>query len=78
MTDTKENPDRPDNLRKPDDDDVDHGARVRFDDRARDHSPQLWATTHRGELARAFVAIVLGVFAILEKRKSGTKGEEIP
>ena len=42
-------PHRPDNLWEP----VpgDHGAHGSFDERATDHSPQLWATTHRGLLA---------------------------
>jgi NADP-dependent 3-hydroxy acid dehydrogenase YdfG len=31
----------------------DHGAHGRFDDRARTHSPQLWATAHRPWLAAA-------------------------
>jgi NAD(P)-dependent dehydrogenase (short-subunit alcohol dehydrogenase family) len=43
--------DRPDNLFKP----VagDHGAHGRFDDKARRHAPQLWASEHRGWIAAA-------------------------
>jgi short-subunit dehydrogenase len=46
QTDEPADPDRPANLWEP----VpgDHGARGRFDDRARRRSLQLWATTHRG------------------------------
>ena len=42
-------PHRPDNLWEP----VpgDHGAHGSFDEQAKAHSPQLWATTHRGLLA---------------------------
>ena len=49
---------RPDNLYDP----VpgDHGAHGIFDDNAHAHSPQLWATTHKGWLA-AGAATVLGV-----------------
>lgn len=68
MTDTTANPDRPDNLHEPVDDEIDYGAHGSFDDQAREHSPQLWATTHRGELAGAIVIIILGVFAAMEAR----------
>ena len=46
-----EDPDRPDNLHHPVDQDRDHGAHGRFDDRAQPFSPQLWADTHRGTIA---------------------------
>jgi len=53
QTDRPEDPTRPDNLFHP----VagDHGAHGPFDDRAKDRSLQLWATTHRGLLAVAAV-----------------------
>ncbi|MFF2350971.1 SDR family oxidoreductase [Kitasatospora sp. NPDC058115] len=41
------------NLWEPADDDVDHGARGRFDDEAHARSPQLWASQHRALLAAA-------------------------
>ena len=40
-------PNRPNNLWEPLDQDVDHGTHGRFDDRASSKSPQLFATTHR-------------------------------
>ena len=54
-------PDRRDNLWEP----VpgDHGARGRFDERASESSPQLWATTHRGLFALAGVGALLGAAA---------------
>ena len=61
QTDEPVSPDRRDNLWEP----VpgDHGARGRFDDRASDASPQLWATTHRGLFALAGVGALLGAAA---------------
>jgi hypothetical protein len=49
QTNEPEDPHRPDNLWQP----VagDHGAHGAFGDRATDHSPQLWAATHRRGLA---------------------------
>jgi NAD(P)-dependent dehydrogenase (short-subunit alcohol dehydrogenase family) len=46
QTDEPADPNRPDNLWEPVQ--GDHGAHGDFDSRARDYSPQLWATTHRG------------------------------
>ncbi|MFC5663852.1 SDR family oxidoreductase [Kitasatospora misakiensis] len=45
--------DDPANLWRPVDDVLDHGAHGRFDDEAREHSPQLWASQHHGLLAAA-------------------------
>jgi NAD(P)-dependent dehydrogenase (short-subunit alcohol dehydrogenase family) len=61
QTDEPVSPDRRDNLWEP----VpgDHGARGRFDDRATEASPQLWATTHRGLFALAGVGALLGAAA---------------
>lgn len=55
-------PNRPHNLWDP----VpgDHGAHGDFGSRAREWSPQLWATTHRGWLALAGVGIAAGVYAL--------------
>ena len=62
QTDEPEDPHRPDNLWKP----VpgDHGAYGPFDDRAKSHSLQLWATTHRRSLAAAALGIVVGAVAV--------------
>ncbi|HEX8560778.1 MAG TPA: SDR family oxidoreductase [Pyrinomonadaceae bacterium] len=61
QTDEPVSPARRDNLWEP----VpgDHGAHGRFDERASDASPQLWATTHRGLLALAGVGALLGAAA---------------
>jgi NAD(P)-dependent dehydrogenase (short-subunit alcohol dehydrogenase family) len=58
QTDEPVEPDRHDNLWEP----IrgDHGAHGAFDDRAADSSPQLWANEHRGWLALAGVAGVMG------------------
>jgi hypothetical protein len=50
------NPDRPNNLWAPVS--GDHGAHGRFDARATDRSPQLWATKHRGWLAAVAAGLV--------------------
>lgn len=47
--------DRPDNLWEPVE--GDHGAHGVFDERAKDHSPQLWATKHRDWLALGGAAL---------------------
>ena len=62
-------PDRKDNLFEP----VpgDHGAHGVFDDRARRHSPQLWASTHRGTLAVAAVAAAAGALTGLSLAGNG-------
>jgi NAD(P)-dependent dehydrogenase (short-subunit alcohol dehydrogenase family) len=61
-------PDRPHNLWEP----VpgDHGAHGEFDDRASDSSLQLWATTHRNQVALAAVAGGLVLGALLARRGS--------
>jgi NAD(P)-dependent dehydrogenase (short-subunit alcohol dehydrogenase family) len=59
MTDEPVDDDRPENLWDPVDEDRDFGARGRFDDKARERSYQLWASTHRGWLA-AIAAVVVG------------------
>ncbi len=66
QTNEPEDPNRPDNLWRPVDDDGDRGAHGAFGARAIDRSPQLWAATHRrltlGVLAAA--AVIAGVRAI--------------
>ncbi|MFL6514024.1 MAG: SDR family oxidoreductase [Chthoniobacterales bacterium] len=47
QTNEREDPDRPDNLWEPVDDERDHGAHGRFEDRARDFSAQLWLNKNR-------------------------------
>ncbi len=64
QTDELEEPGRPDNLDAPLDDEVDHGAHGRFDERAREAAPVLWASTHRPTLAAAFGGLALGTFGL--------------
>lgn len=66
QTDEPRDPDRPHNLWQP----VagDHGAHGVFDDRARNHSWQLWANTHLRQLALAVAAIVGATFLFLKQR----------
>jgi hypothetical protein len=69
QTDEPEDPTRPDNLWQP----VpgDHGAHGTFDARARDWSPQLWATTHRAAtLAAAVAAGALLGFGLVAARRA--------
>jgi NAD(P)-dependent dehydrogenase (short-subunit alcohol dehydrogenase family) len=51
----------------------DHGAHGRFDDKARERSPLLWASEHRGWIA-AGTALALGA-GLLSARKGGEKNE---
>jgi NAD(P)-dependent dehydrogenase (short-subunit alcohol dehydrogenase family) len=69
QTDGPVEPNRPDNLFEP----VpgDHGAHGIFDDRAHEHSPQLWATTHRWLLALAGVGVAGAIYTALSLRKKG-------
>lgn len=50
QTDQPEDPNRPDNLWHPLDEEQDHGARGAFDARANTKSWQLWFTMHRRAL----------------------------
>ncbi len=50
-------PDRPNNLDRPADDEVDHGAHGDFDRQAHPHSLQLWADQNRGWLALGALGI---------------------
>jgi NAD(P)-dependent dehydrogenase (short-subunit alcohol dehydrogenase family) len=61
QTDELISPDRPNNLWKPLP--GDHGAHGRFDDRARDFSPQLWAETHSRQLTLGAAALA-AAFAV--------------
>lgn len=70
QTDEPEDPNRPDNLFGPVDDEEDRGAHGDFDDRARSWSPQMWATTHRNWLALAggASAALAGAALLLRRR----------
>lgn len=71
QTDETDAPDRPNNLWEPVDQQADHGAHGRFDDRARDFSWQLWANMHRGLLAAGAGSLaILGTLAGLAVRRS--------
>jgi NAD(P)-dependent dehydrogenase (short-subunit alcohol dehydrogenase family) len=67
QTNVPADPDRPDNLWEP----VpgDHGAHGTFDARAREHSLQLWADTHRGWLALAGLGLTSVLYAALAGRR---------
>jgi len=56
MHDGRDDPDRPNNLYQPVDEDRDFGAHGAFDDRAHPRSLQLWADQHREWVALAGVA----------------------
>jgi short-subunit dehydrogenase len=74
QTDVPENPDRPDNLWEP----VpgDHGAHGPFDDRAKEQSLQLWATTNRSWLAVAAAGAGALLAGLLRRRPraAGSRG----
>jgi len=70
QTSTPVAPDRRDYLEAPLDEDADRGAHGSFDGRAHDHSPQLWAVTHRPVLAAAGAAL-LGAGVRLVRRSAG-------
>jgi hypothetical protein len=54
-------PDRPDNLDRPVDANVDHGAHGRFDRRARTWSPVLELSLHRGWVAVASIGVLVAI-----------------
>jgi short-subunit dehydrogenase len=63
MTQESEDPERPNNLWEPLNED--RGAHGTFDDRAQDNSLQLWATTHRTQIAGALAGLAaLGALAL--------------
>ena len=61
-------PNRPNNLWQPVDDDQDHGAHGAFDSKARSTSWQLWADTHWGLLAAIGTALFGAVTAAFIRR----------
>ena len=71
QTDQPARRDRP-NLWQPADDWAghDHGAHGSFDDRAKTHSPQLWASQHHGAIFAGTAALsALGIAAVLRRRR---------
>jgi NAD(P)-dependent dehydrogenase (short-subunit alcohol dehydrogenase family) len=69
QTDQPEDPDRPFNLWQPVDQESDHGAHGRFDDKAHPRSAQWWWTTHRAVMAAgAAVAGGLGIGLAARRR----------
>jgi short-subunit dehydrogenase len=75
LTGESADPDRADTLHAPVDDDEDYGARGRFDDRARDRSPLLWATAHRSAVAAA-AAVVAGLVTLALATLAGDDQED--
>ncbi len=68
QTEEPRDPNRPNNLWEPVDAERDFGAHGRFDDRAIEQSPQLFATTHRRALGAAAIAVAGLISAALWKR----------
>jgi glycogen debranching enzyme len=64
-----EDPNRPNNLWEPVDEDHDYGAHGSFDNQAHSRSWQLWADTHRGWLVLAGAGIVSLIGAAVFRRK---------
>lgn len=66
QTDESRDPDQPENLFTPADGvhGRDFGAHGVFDDRAHEHSAQLWASQHHGVLGGAAVALAAGAAAV--------------
>lgn len=73
--DEPKDPDRRHNLWEPVDDIEDHGAHGVFDDRAKSHSPQLWATEHRGLLTAIGAGLAGAGLALLATLKDGEESE---
>jgi short chain dehydrogenase len=76
--DGREDPNRPNNLWDP----VpgDHGAHGSFDERAREHSAELWAETHPAWFAAAGLGVLATVFGVVrkaEKLKSEKPGTSL-
>jgi NAD(P)-dependent dehydrogenase (short-subunit alcohol dehydrogenase family) len=79
QTDEPEDPDRPDNLWEPVDDEVDHGAHGVFDDRARRHTSQLWFSEHHTLVALGGALLAGAALAGLgAARSDGTDGHAEP
>ncbi|MCA9557683.1 MAG: SDR family oxidoreductase, partial [Myxococcales bacterium] len=65
QTGTKVAQDRPDNLERPVDADLDRGPHGIFDARATGRSLQWWVTTHRATVAGAALGLLLGAVALV-------------
>ena len=61
QTSEPNNPNRPDNLWSPVDEDRDHGAHGSFDKRASSKSRELWASEHKALLGMAALALIGGI-----------------
>jgi NAD(P)-dependent dehydrogenase (short-subunit alcohol dehydrogenase family) len=72
QTDEPADPNRPDNIWQPVDDQRDYGAHGRFDEQARRYSWQFWADTHIGLLS--FIGLSLagaaGTLAFLQRKRA--------
>lgn len=68
QTSQRADPNAPNNLWKPVDEDRDFGAHGTFDDRANGKSWQLWADTHRGWLALAGAAVAGAITTAVIRR----------
>ena len=64
QTDQKRDPEAPNNLYQPVDEERDHGVHGAFDDRAHASSPQLWAVEHRNLLLGVAGALALGALLL--------------
>ena len=69
QTDQPENPDRPNNLFQPVDDETDHGAHGSFGARSRDFSLQVWVNEHRNWLAAGALALCAGAAGAFVRRE---------
>ena len=69
LSDIPHDPGRPDNLYEPQDRDRDKGAHGRFDDRATNHSLQLWMNLNRRWLTLAGAGFALAVGAAIAGKK---------
>jgi NAD(P)-dependent dehydrogenase (short-subunit alcohol dehydrogenase family) len=68
QTSQPENPNRPNNLWHPVDENHDHGAHGAFDERARKKSWELWVDTHRSVLSLVGAGIASLIAAVLLRR----------
>jgi short-subunit dehydrogenase len=69
QTDDLRDPDQPDNLWQPVDEQRDYGAHGSFDQQARRWSPQLWATMNRRWLTLAGAGLASATAALLWRRR---------
>jgi len=63
QTDQPRDPDQPENLWEPADENRDFGSHGRFDRQATGRSPQLWASQHHGTVLAAAGAAAAGIVA---------------